>query len=248
MNFDAITHESVLSDSNQFLEEIYERSNAFACNTDNGKLVCKCNTAANYGEACDKNCIKDSKENEVASDFSKCVCPGTNAGASFKDDKCDVCSDKYYPKNDCSKKCDDSKALFVIDDACVPCKDAEKFAGGKCVACGTNEIKTTNGLDCTCAKDTHFKVDKSCGASDVCKSGYVPKGQCTTKCTATQYVKADGLKCVDCKSAMGRIPKSDLSGCKCTAADAKVTNVTADKEDCSCLAASKFYGSGAAYK
>jgi hypothetical protein len=86
LNFDAITHESVLSDSNQFLEEIYERSNAFACNTTNGKLVCKCTNAAKFGEACDKTCTVGSKQNEVASDFSKCVCPGTNAGASFKTD------------------------------------------------------------------------------------------------------------------------------------------------------------------
>jgi len=98
-----------------------------------------------------------------------------------------------------------------------------------------------------CPKDTFFKVEKSCGSTDVCKSGYVPKGKCITKCTATEYVKADGLECLPCKTEKGRIPKSDLSGCKCTAADDKVKDVTSDKEDCSCK--DKLYGSGkVAYK
>jgi len=184
LNFDAISHESVLSDSTSFLEEIYERSNAFACNTKNGSIVCKCSDATKFGEACDKTCTTG-KKTEVNSDFSGCVCPGTNSGASFKSDECDVCSDTYYPKNSCSKTCDASKATFVISDACSACKDNEKFVTDKCVECGTNEVKTENGLDCTCPKDTHFAVDKSCGAKDVCKAGYVPVGKCTTKCTDT---------------------------------------------------------------
>lgn len=82
----------------------------------------------------------------------------------------------------------------------------------------------------------------------MCATGYVPKGKCTTKCTATQYVKADNLTCVECNTAKGSIPKADLSGCKCTAADAKVESVTSGSEDCSCKTASRFYGTGDKYK
>jgi len=57
-----------------------------------------------------KLALRKQKKTEVASDFSGCVCPGTNKGASFKTADCDVCSAKFYPKKDCSNKCDDSKA------------------------------------------------------------------------------------------------------------------------------------------
>lgn len=147
--------------------------------------MCKCNDATKYGEACDKSCTGESKKTEVASDFSECVCPGTNAGKKFSKDDCETCLDEWYPKKTCDKQCDSKKLMELkADDTCVACSDTQKYDNKKCVNCGTNEVKSEDGKDCRCPINSHFKVQKSCGGTDVCKEGYIPKGTCTTKCTS----------------------------------------------------------------
>lgn len=141
------------------------------------------------GEACDKDCSAEAKKKEVAADYSKCVCPGTKDGASFADlDACDACATDYYPKGTCTTKCDATKLEFLDkDDKCAKCGDKQYFKADTkvCTDCGDTGVPTANGKDCECPKGSEFKEAKKCGSTDECKDGYVPKGTCTTKCTAT---------------------------------------------------------------
>lgn len=75
---------------------------------------------------------------------------------------------------------------------------------------------------------------KTCGAEADCKDGYVPVGKCTTKCTETQYVKADKKSCVQCDTAKGALVNANKDGCKCTATDQNILNKEAATLDCSC--------------
>lgn len=158
--------------------------------------------------------------------MSGCQCPGTNDGASFKDNTCDACTAGYYPAKSCNSKC--------------PTTQKRDVAGAKCVDCAANEEQDpSDPTKCACKAALKFKS----GCTGNCSAGYYPKDTCDKKCAANTYSDGTKAACDACDGAKGKISAEGASECTCTASD---TNLKDKATDCTCK--DKKYGDGDAFK